>query len=516
MTEQRSVDSKILSLDELVERRRVLREQGHTVVHCHGCFDIVHPGHIRYLRFARSLGDVLVVSITGDAAMNKGIGRPLVGERLRAENLAALEFVDYVTIDPNAWAGPLLERLRPDIYVKGKEYETNADPRFLRERQLVESYGGRVVFSSGDVVFSSTEIIARMGERFELEAQRVAAYCRRHALHLDGVEARLASLHGLHVVVVGDALVDRYVHCEALRFASESPIPTVTPVHEDRFAGGGALVALQLAALGAEVTLLTAADPGADFERFRSLLDQGGVRVELIEAPRRPVYEKVRFLVEGTKLFKVDHGRPTPLPTPEAQAFARRLVDLARQASGVIATDFGYGLFGSAVLAALDELTASGTALACDVSGSPRASILRFPRPLLATPNEAEMRAALGDDEAGLSNLAVRWFEQTGGKGLLLTLGSRGVVTFAPPLPGTRRALADFLPALSSHAIDPVGAGDVLLALAAGAQFAGASLGEAAYLGSCVAALHVNRLGNGPVHPGELLHLVRRRPEWAL
>src|SRR5690606_4404366 len=133
------------------------RAAGKTVVHCHGCFDIVHPGHVRYLRYAGQLGDVLVVSLTSDDAIEKGDGaRPYVPQELRAESLAALEFVDHVVVADGPTAESVIRELRPSLYVKGKEYEGSKHPGFLAEQTLVEELGGRVMFSSGDVVFSST------------------------------------------------------------------------------------------------------------------------------------------------------------------------------------------------------------------------------------------------------------------------------------------------------------------------------------------------------------------------
>ncbi|MBL8760740.1 MAG: adenylyltransferase/cytidyltransferase family protein, partial [Phycisphaerae bacterium] len=129
--------SKILTREELLDRRQLAKAAGRRVVHCHGCFDIVHPGHIRHLRYAKSLGDVLLVSITGDARVGKGTGRPLIPEELRAENLSALDFVDWVYIEPRPTAAELLEDVRPDVYIKGREYENNSDPRFAAERATV-------------------------------------------------------------------------------------------------------------------------------------------------------------------------------------------------------------------------------------------------------------------------------------------------------------------------------------------------------------------------------------------
>ncbi|MEX0876455.1 MAG: adenylyltransferase/cytidyltransferase family protein [Phycisphaerales bacterium] len=151
--------TKVISAEQLGALRPALAARGQTLVQCHGCFDIVHPGHIRHLRFAAAQGDRLVISVTADAFVNKGPGRPMFSHDLRAENMAALEFVDWVVVHHAATAAGLLRLVRPDVYIKGAEYATNGDPRFEEERGIVESLGGRVLFSSGDVVFSSTSLV---------------------------------------------------------------------------------------------------------------------------------------------------------------------------------------------------------------------------------------------------------------------------------------------------------------------------------------------------------------------
>src|SRR4051794_33692604 len=156
------LNRKICALDRLLALRAEARERGQTVVHCHGCFDIVHPGHIHHLQFAKSQGDILVVTVSADPQVNKGINRPLIPDDLRAGSLAALECVDWVYVNEQATAVELLGQLRPDIYIKGREYEANHDPRFLAERQCVIDNGGRVVFSSGDVIYSSTALISQL------------------------------------------------------------------------------------------------------------------------------------------------------------------------------------------------------------------------------------------------------------------------------------------------------------------------------------------------------------------
>ena len=116
-----NTDKKIISLIELSKLRK--NNKNKKIVHCHGVFDLFHHGHLMYFNSARKLGDILVVSITNDKNVNKGPGRPRFGERRRAEVIASLSVVDYVVINDEKTAVNLINLLKPNFYVKGKDYE---------------------------------------------------------------------------------------------------------------------------------------------------------------------------------------------------------------------------------------------------------------------------------------------------------------------------------------------------------------------------------------------------------
>ena len=181
-----------------------------------------------------------------------------------------------MVIDHNTWAGPVLEALRPDIYVKGSEYATNADPRFQKEKALVEAYGGKVIYSSGDVVYSSSYILERFRHRFQLDNQRITGFCRAHGITRASLSGASRSFAGRRVLVLGDPMLDVYSFCEAAALAKEAPILSVSPVREETYAGGPFLVALQLAHLGADVTVLSPRGESEDHARLEELLTQAG------------------------------------------------------------------------------------------------------------------------------------------------------------------------------------------------------------------------------------------------
>jgi len=151
---------RILERNRLIARVAIARKRGARIVLANGCFDILHVGHIRYLEEARSLGDLLVVAINADEQVRalKGAGRPFVSERERAEIIAALRPVDYVTIFPEPTVETLLYAIRPDIHAKGTDYTAETVP----ERDVVRSYGGRVMIVGDPKEHSSTEMIKKV------------------------------------------------------------------------------------------------------------------------------------------------------------------------------------------------------------------------------------------------------------------------------------------------------------------------------------------------------------------
>ena len=150
-----------LSREELIERVAAAREAGAKIVFANGCFDVLHVGHVRYLAGARELGDILIVGINSDqqVVLQKGAGRPVLPASERAEIVAALESVTYVTIFDEPTVEELLLALKPDVHAKGTDYTTDTVP----ERDVVRSYGGQVAIVGDPKDHSTSAIIARLG-----------------------------------------------------------------------------------------------------------------------------------------------------------------------------------------------------------------------------------------------------------------------------------------------------------------------------------------------------------------
>jgi glycerol-3-phosphate cytidylyltransferase len=159
------VNSKILTLDQLAAESGRLRSESQRVVATNGCFDILHVGHVRYLTAARKLGEVLVVGLNGDDSVRqlKGEGRPVNREQDRAEVLAALESVDYVTIFPENRATNFLRAAAPAVYAKGGDY--TADTLDPGERAVLDEFGTRIEIIPFEKGYSTSELLTRIGQK---------------------------------------------------------------------------------------------------------------------------------------------------------------------------------------------------------------------------------------------------------------------------------------------------------------------------------------------------------------
>jgi len=365
------------------------------VVMCHGTFDIVHPGHIRHLLYAREKGDVLVVSLTCDEHILKANYRPHIPERLRAMNLAALEMVDHVVIDANATPIENIRLIQPDFFVKGYEYGSGAlPPRTQEEKDTVESYGGEIIFTPGDVVFSSSAIIE--SKLPNLSVEKLALLMQAESVSFADLRSALGAMAGLKIHVVGDTIVDTQTHTELIGANAKTPTFSVRYAGRTDFVGGAGIVAKHLQAAHADVSFTTVLGDDALKDFVLDDLGKAGVKVNAIIDRTRPTTNKNAFVADGYRLLKVD--------TLDNRSISDRvvgqIVDAIRGASSdaVVFSDFRHGIFNRSTIPVLVAAIPAGTFRVADSQVASRwGNILEFKDFDLITPNEKEARFALAD-----------------------------------------------------------------------------------------------------------------------
>ncbi len=476
------------------------RPRARTVVMCHGAFDIVHPGHLRHLTYAKEKADLLIASITTDLEITKANYRPYVPEELRALNLAALEVVDFVIVDHNATPIDNILYLQPDYFAKGYEYFSNGIPPKTREEmEALKTYGGEMLFTPGDIVYSSSALIESQPPRIAVDKLLILMESER--ISFDDLRRTLERFEGQHVHVVGDTIVDSYCYCSLLGATAKSPTLSIRFERKDVFAGGAAAVAKHMRATGADVTLSTVLgddEPRAFVERE---MRNAGVRLFPVVDRMRTTTYKERFFAEGYKMLQVDRLDNRTVSEAALDAIGRTLRDAA--ADIVVFSDFRHGIFNRQTIGRLRESISRDALTVADSQVSNRwGNILDFTEFDLLTPNEREARFALGDQDSVVRPLALKLFQAARCRWLILKLGERGLLGYRTPGHMPREFFT--VDSFAEHVADPIGAGDALLAYASLAQRVTGNIVIAAILGSAAAGVSCERQGNVSVTPEEV------------
>ncbi|NDC49497.1 MAG: ADP-heptose synthase [Micrococcales bacterium] len=459
-----------------------------------GNFFIIHPGHVRFLRFASECGNRLIVGVHDT---QPSVSFPAPHER--CEVLRSLGFVDEVVILKDGLEKALC-RLKPDIVVKGKEYERTSNP----EEALLKHWSGSLLFSSGDSTYSATELLGSSSGP-GIAWARPRDYMRRHGIELDRSRRIVASFSDLSVVVIGDLIVDEYVSCEALGMSREDPTVVVSPQQTDRFLGGAGIVAAHAARLGASTKFLSVAGADDVGEWAKHRLNDFGVDAMIVGDDSRPTTLKQRYRVGSKTMLRVSHLRQHEVSKTVADRLKAALLPLIPRTKLLVFADFNYGCLPQELVDSLiSSARKSGVTVVADSqSSSQLGDISRFRHVDLLTPTEREARLALRAQSESLPVLGSALLDRAFAKRALVTLGEAGVMVFDRALDGSHLQV-DQLPALNRRPVDVSGAGDSMLIVASMALASGSDGFEAAYIGSVASAIQTSRVGNIPITMAEI------------
>lgn len=464
-----------------------------------GNFNVLHPGHLRLLRFAKEYGAHLTVGVLSDRLAGSAAHVP---EQMRLEGVQTNSWVDeaFIIDEPVSEA---IARLRPDFVVKGKEHES----RFNPESAALERYGGKLLFSSGETIFSSLDLIRKEFQDFDSRSIGLPhEYLARHGIEQQRLITLATQFSKLKVCVVGDLIVDEYITCQPLGMSQEDPTIVVTPIDSIRFIGGAGIVAAHAAGMGASVHLLTIAGADGAREFADKAIREANVQALLLVDDSRPTTLKQRFRCKGKSLLRVSHLHQGAISVGLQAQILAELNRILDDIDVLVFSDFNYGcLPQSLVDKMIQSAEERGVMMAADSQSSSQVGdISRFQGMALLTPTEREARISTRNHQDGLVVLAEALRRQSSAKSILLKLGEEGLLIHAGS-GADNDWLTDRVSALNTAPKDVAGAGDSLLITSALTLASGGTIWEAACLGSLAAAVQVGRVGNTPIHIDELL-----------
>ena len=482
---------------EIIHRKAVRGK----IVFVSGNFNITHPGHVRLINFASECGDFLIVGITPDSA--DGV---YISQKLRSENLSSHVGIDLVICLEGSVLN-FISSLKPDIVVKGKEHEfmNNA------EKKILESYGGKLLFSSGESFFSSLELLKKeVHSHKSLFFNIPYDYIDRHSIKVAKLLNYLDNFKKIRVLVIGDLILDEYISCDPIGMSQEDPTIVVAPIHSETFIGGAGIVAIHAAGLGSNVTFFSVA--GADERKDFAVdyLKKNRVSPNIYSDESRPTTLKKRYRANEKTLLRVSHLRQHEIDQKLSALLFDDITSKLSEIDLLIFSDFNYGCLPNSLVKSLTNFCFSkGIPMVADSqSSSQLGDISRFKGMMLITPTEHEARVALSDKNSGLSVLGSKLIHKAESQNCLITLGAEGLfIQKSPSFEGGMNV--DQLPALNNSPKDVSGAGDCLLVSTALGLVSGASIWEASYIGSIAAAYQVSRVGNRQIKISEIFEGLR-------
>ncbi len=457
-----------------------------------GNFNILHPGHVRLLRFAKECGDKLIVAVNSDGLAPN---QDYLEQSHRLEVVSCLEYVDHAFVNDKP-IEQLIDEIKPWAMVKGKEYENMFNP----EKALLEKIGGKLIFSSGNSRYSSYSYLKNNDIGADVLPNKLNGYLARHNIERQRIQDVIDNFTSKKLLVIGDSIVDQYVQCNAVGMSQEDPTIVVTPDESKLFLGGAAIVAGHAKSLGAcSVEYFSVVGQDQYVKFVHQKLSEYQVMPHIYEDDTRPTILKTRYRVGQKTLLRVNEVRSHDISLTIQQSILADLKKAIDKADVLLFSDFNYGMLPQPMV---EEITRYAEdkpiILAADSQTSSQVGdISRFNNMDLLTPTEREVRVALKNDKDGLVVLAQKLTQEANCKNLFITLADEGVLIHKPDKQGSWDN--DRVKALAANPVDPAGAGDCLFASTALAIASGANIWEASFIGSVAAACQVSNVGNQPI-----------------
>ena len=501
------MSKKIKTIDELANIISDLKSQGKKIVQCHGVFDLIHIGHIKHFEEAKSFGDILVVSITPDQFVNKGPGRPAFTTPLRLEFLAEIELIDFVVT--NQWPGAeeLLKTLKPNIYCKGPDYKDHLDDltgKIDDETLAIESVGGEIVYTD-DITFSSSNLLNKFGNLFSKKQEFLIQNIVKK-YKFEQINTTLEDIKKLKVLVVGEAIIDQYVFCEALGKSGKEPVLVLRDLETENYLGGSLAIARHLNEFCNNISVLSFLGEDKEYEDFIEETIEDNIELNFLTKSNSPTIVKRRFVdyIDRKKVLGVYSINDSLLNPDDEQSFLDSLEVKSKEYDLVIVSDYGHGIITSKIatyLSELDNFVSLNTQVNAANIGTHNIKKYRNINSLIinATELQYEMRERDGD----LEKMAIELKSAINSDFITVTQGKDGAFLF------NNQNILSQSPGFASKVVDKVGSGDALLALLSICLATGVDEELSLFIASVGAAQSVESIGNSsPVNKISLLKTI--------
>jgi len=498
---------KIKNLEELPILCSKLKSEGKKIVHCHGVFDLLHIGHIKHFKEARTFGDVVVVSITPDEFVHKGPGRPAFSTSLRLEALSELESVDYVVANEWPTAEEIIKIIQPNVYCKGPDYKNHSDDvtgKITEEEGVVKSVGGKIMYTD-DITFSSSALLNKFGNIYSKEQELfIRNIGDKYSFKM--IQKKLEGINKLKVLVIGETIIDQYVFCEALGKSGKEPVLVLRDIETQEYLGGSLAIARHLGSFCETVSVLSFLGKDNEYKSFIENNIEENINLNFFNKNDSPTIVKRRFVdyVDRKKVLGVYSINDTLLKESEENQFIESFDKLSKEHDLIIISDYGHGIITPRIaehISNSDKFVSLNAQVNAANIGTH--SIRKYHDVNCLIINESELRHELRQREGNIEEMASTLKNIINAKYIAVTQGKNGAFLINGDI------VSEKSPGFAAQVIDKIGSGDALLALLSVCLYSNLDEKLSLFIGSLAAAQSVETIGNSvPVSKPKLLKTI--------
>lgn len=488
------MSSKLIDTVKLKKLCDSLKVKKKKIVLVSGVYDLVHLGHIKYFKTSKALGDVLILSLTTDKFVNKGIGKPVFNQYQRSEVLESISYIDYIVFSNNYSCSEVIKIVKPNIYSKGPDYKNLKKDRsknIILEKKLVEKYGGKIHFVQEET-FSSSNLISDNLSVYNNE-QKYFLNIIKKKYPFEKILMYLEVLKKLNVACVGEAIIDRYIYCEPLGKSGKDSHLVSKYLYKEDYIGGSLAIARQLSEFCKKVDLFCMAGDNKKIQKYILKNLNKKINTHFVSKVNTPTIIKERFIdnISKNKIFGSYHLNEKTFNSLEDKIFQKKISKILKgKKIPLIISDYGHG-FISKKMSKFFTQTYKNIFLNTQLNASNlnTHTISKYKSIKCLVINERELRYELKDNQTDDVVLGRKLMKLRNIESLVVTKGSSGSL-----LLGKNEKI--LCPAFSKNAVDKVGSGDTMLSLISLCIYSGLPKDLSLFLGNVIGALSVQIIGN--------------------
>jgi rfaE bifunctional protein nucleotidyltransferase chain/domain len=474
--------------------KKVLKRKNKTVL-CHGVFDVLHYGHLKYFEAAKKYGNFLIVSVTQDKYVDKGHGRPFFNDKIRMETLASLSIVDAVVLSESESSKKIIEMIKPNFYAKGMEYKISKNDitkKILIEKKAVKENNGKIIFID-EKVYSSSKLINIYSNNFNKEQSIFIKNIKKKYSNSYILES-LKKILNQKTLVIGESILDKYIYVSPLGKSGKEPYLAFLKENTEYYLGGGLAISNQLNEFSKHNFFISLIGKETEFNRIIKKKLPKSIKLLLLKKNNVQTIVKTRYVdnISKQKIFGTYDMDELVFSDREKINLYNKIKKISKKVDNIIIADYGHGLISPLLAKKICKLktkiSLNAQINAANVGFHHLRNYKNINNLII---NEAELRSEFKDRNSTIAVLSSKLIKRINCKYLVVTQGKNGAIIYKKDSNRTVKC-----PAFTEYAIDKIGSGDNMLSIISLALNNNVPIDLAVFYGNILGSLSVQVIAN--------------------